>query len=182
MNLSEELRKLQELHRGGALTDEEFAAAKAAVLSQSKATDAGEGFQEVQERLKEVELQQELGRMDQEWYRVCEAYKLDVGNGNRFHVSKGGSVGFALASIGIGGLFAYLFAFGGPPFLWVWGFVMMLPGLVVSFILYRGADQLEHVRREYEDRRAAVLRRYREGHQDTHQDDAFYSAEGKPIL
>src|SRR5438445_3956368 len=33
MNLADELRKLQELHSTGALTDEEFAEAKAAVLN-----------------------------------------------------------------------------------------------------------------------------------------------------
>src|SRR5262249_20210916 len=32
MNIADELRKLQELHRSGALSDEEFARAKAAVL------------------------------------------------------------------------------------------------------------------------------------------------------
>ena len=32
MNIADELRKLQELHSSGALTDEEFAQAKAAVL------------------------------------------------------------------------------------------------------------------------------------------------------
>lgn len=32
MNISDEIRKLHELHQGGALTDEEFAKAKAAIL------------------------------------------------------------------------------------------------------------------------------------------------------
>ena len=39
MNIADELQKLQELHRTGALTDEEFATANAAVLA-AKTTGA----------------------------------------------------------------------------------------------------------------------------------------------
>src|SRR5262245_48443688 len=40
MNITDELRKLQELHRSGALTDEEFAQAKATVLNTAPSAPA----------------------------------------------------------------------------------------------------------------------------------------------
>ncbi len=43
MTIADELRKLQDLHRSGALTDEEFAQAKAAVLGGASQVDADAG-------------------------------------------------------------------------------------------------------------------------------------------
>jgi hypothetical protein len=74
MNLADELRKLEELHRSGALTDEEFAAAKARVLAGEPAGTgpAGEGV--MREQLDELRLQNEVDRLDREWQMERERY------------------------------------------------------------------------------------------------------------
>jgi hypothetical protein len=67
MNIADELRKLQALHHSGALTDDEFAAAKAAVLAGQARGEESAGEQAMQRQLDELKLENELARLDREW-------------------------------------------------------------------------------------------------------------------
>jgi hypothetical protein len=96
MSLADEIKKLEELHRSGALTDEEFVKAKAAILD-APAGDTTTGNFAAQ--LGEIRHQAELARIDREWEIEKEQYKIASGYGARYLPTKG--MGFAF--IGFGG-------------------------------------------------------------------------------
>src|ERR671923_326531 len=92
MDLADELRKLQDLHASGALTDEEFAAAKARVLAGEPAGTgpADEGV--MREQLDELRLQNEVARLDREWELERERYMVAGRYGYRYVPTRGMSV------------------------------------------------------------------------------------------
>src|SRR5262249_61692412 len=68
MGIAEELQRLHELHQRGALTDEEFAQAKAALLAGPPA--------DVQDQLKDIARHQEIERIDREWQQARDRYMV----------------------------------------------------------------------------------------------------------
>src|SRR5262245_17968658 len=111
MSLADDLAKLEELRRTGALTETEFAKAKAAVLvgGAAPAGDAVAG--KLGEQLSEVRYQNELERIDREWAIEKEKYTVADKHGRR-HIPTTGA-GIATAAIGgVFGLFWTIMAFG----------------------------------------------------------------------
>src|SRR5215210_3159757 len=90
MNIADELRKLQDLHRIGALSDEGFARAKRAVLERAEGGEPPAGA--VQEQLDHLRQQNELLQIDQDWERERERYMVTGRYGRRYLPSKGMSV------------------------------------------------------------------------------------------
>src|ERR1043165_5871612 len=101
MNIADELRKLQDLHRSGALTDAEFAAAKAAVLGKADA-DAGDK-PALQEHLEEIKRQNEIAQLDREWGLERDRYMITGQNGFRYMPNRTASVfgGIVIAVFGM---------------------------------------------------------------------------------
>lgn len=89
MDISEELRQLHDLYRSGALTAEEFEAAKAAVLSGGSAQPAMTA--DVQQQLERIRLENEMLRLDQDWSSQRERYMMR-GQQGRFIPTRRGSI------------------------------------------------------------------------------------------
>lgn len=97
MSLADELVKLEELRRSGALTDAEFTQAKAALLAgPASAADAP-----LAEHLAEVRYQNELARLDREWEIERQQYLIADRYGRR-HVP---TAGMGMGSAVVGGVF-----------------------------------------------------------------------------
>jgi len=161
MSIADELRKLQDLHRTGALTDEEFAAAKAAVLAGGRPGSApGEALQG---HIELIERQNEVARLDREWQSERERYMVAGRYGYRYIPTRGMSVlgGVAITAFGIlwtvmaasmvglaGGVFALFPLFG---------VLFTLMGIGVSVYSYTKAGQYEAAERAYRQRRARLM-------------------------
>src|SRR5262245_3528144 len=133
MNVTDELRKLEELRSSGTLNDQEFAAAKAAVLTKKQPLGAAEGLDPIQTQIRDIELQRKLERLDLEWIEESERFKFDAG-GIRFRISRGASIAIGLGGIVLGLALAWFIASGAEsdvrnssPLLWLWAPVMSLP-------------------------------------------------------
>jgi hypothetical protein len=75
-NLEDELGKLRELLRAGALTDREFQQAKATLLQGDVPADCSLGSV-TEEQLAQIRLAVELERIDREWQAEQERYYVD---------------------------------------------------------------------------------------------------------
>lgn len=104
MSLADELAKLEELRRSGALTDTEFAQAKAKLLAGEAAPANGAVADKLGEQLAEVRYQNELERIDREWQIEREKYMVTGRYGRRYVPTP--VMGRATAAIG--GLFGVL--------------------------------------------------------------------------
>lgn len=163
MNIADELGKLQDLHRSGALTDEEFAVAKAAVLAKGAAGTEPANEPALQEHLEEIKLQNEVARLDREWEMQREQYKIAGAHGHRFIPTRGMSV--------IGGILITVFgvfwtAVAASMFPSIEGLLGCFPAFGVLFVLfgvgmsiysYSKASQYEQAHQEYQARRAKML-------------------------
>jgi hypothetical protein len=163
MALADELRKLQELHDSGSLTDAEFAAAKAKVLAQPSGGPAGASDEDVQQQLEEIKVQTALTRLDQQWALERESYMIMGRYGYRRLPSKGLSV-FGGIAVTIFGIFWTVMAlnirggFGGPVgFFPLFGVLFILVGIGVSIYSFNKASQYEEALARYRRRRAELL-------------------------
>lgn len=114
MGLADELKKLEDLHRFGTLTAEEFAKAKAALLAATEAAAAvpGDGIAEsLAAQLAEMRYRNELARIDREWeiekeqYMVTDKYRrrhIPTAGAGRLTAIFGGVFGALWMSIAIG--------------------------------------------------------------------------------
>ncbi len=109
MSIADELAKLEDLRSRGALTEAEFAQAKAALLSGGAAAPDAQLGQHLSEQLAEVKYQNELARLDREWEMERQNYYLTDRYGRRQLPTPG--MGIAVAVIGGGfGLLWTVFA------------------------------------------------------------------------
>jgi hypothetical protein len=168
MGIADELQKLEDLRRSGALSEEEFARAKAAVIAGSN-TPSGEPLgQHLADQLAEVRYQNELARIDREWQIEREKYMIADKYGRR-HVP---TAGMGLGAAVVGGVFGALwtiFAFaltsGGPdvgPFPIVkvvfplFGVVFTVAAVGYGLHAYSKAQQYEKAHAAYQARRRNV--------------------------
>lgn len=119
MSLADDLTKLEELRRTGALSDAEFVQAKAKLLS-GDAPAASDGVAEnLAAQLAETRYQNELERIDREWQIEREKYMV-AGRYGRRHVPTVGMGRFTALGGGIFGVFWTVMAFtitsGAPDF------------------------------------------------------------------
>ena len=103
MSIADELTKLEELRRSGALSDQEFAQAKARLLNAPAAPEQQFG-RHLSEQLSEVKYQNELTRIDREWEMERQQYMVRDRYGARYVPT----AGLGVATMIIGGLFGGL--------------------------------------------------------------------------
>jgi hypothetical protein len=182
MNLADELAKLEELRRSGALSQAEFTQAKALLLNPPSPPQSSLG-EVLAGHLEEVHEQNELARIDREWELEREKYMVADRYGRRQVPTTGGSIIGGVIVVGFGifwtiiascmALFAttqlmehdsQMPGSGPPPFLPVifWG----MPCFGVAFVIggflmcrnaYNKAIQFEKAYQRYQQRRAAFL-------------------------
>lgn len=166
MNLSDELRKLQELHDSGALTTEEFTQAKQIALvnhtSERETSNQETSNQaEVQRRLMEVELQNQLLQLDQDWQTGREIYMIR-GNNGRYFPTIEGSFGKGIFIAACGVAFAIAVALAGAGARGIWLFVIFV-GLAIGKGAYEyyKAQEYDRAYRNYQYNRDQLIKRYR---------------------
>lgn len=104
MSLADELAKLEELHRSGALSQAEFAQAKAKLIEAEAAPADPPLGQHLAEQLAEVKYQNELARLDREWQFEQQRYLITSNYGQRVIPTPG----MGIAAMVIGGGFGLL--------------------------------------------------------------------------
>lgn len=158
MSLSDEIRKLQELHQTGALTDEEFARAKAGVLSAGPFTIDSVQTAPLGEHLQQIRLQNEIERLDREWEFEREKYMITGRYGRRRVPSDGGSLLAALLVGGFGGAWTiFALSMGAPAVFPIFGFVFVVLGVSASLSGLGKAGQYQQAYQQYQQRRAELL-------------------------
>lgn len=167
MSLADDLTKLEELRRTGALTETEFAQAKARLLSGPAPT--GDAVAEtLAAQLAETRYQNELDRIDREWAIEKEKYMVADRYGRR-HVP---TVGTGRATAIIGGVFgafwtimAFSITSGAPEFgaftlakvfFPLFGVVVTVGSIGYGIYLTGQAEAYNRAFAEYRARRAAV--------------------------
>ncbi|MFO0881614.1 MAG: SHOCT domain-containing protein [Gemmataceae bacterium] len=166
MNLADELRKLQDLHWSGALTDAEYARAKERLISGSPVApaqpDAG-----LQRKVEELERQSELNRLDDAWAAERDSFMMTDKEGVRSLPTKTGSVlgGIFLAGFGIlWTVFAAGITSNAPDSM---GFAKVFPLFGVLFIFFgvgmsiyshKRASEYEMAEARYRQKRAELLK------------------------
>lgn len=181
MELADELLKLSQLHRQGALSDSEYEQAKAAVLGRhsAKATQPDD----IQNQLEEITRQQEAARIDREWEREREGYlmtgragggKYGGGYSYQYVPTVGGAIWTGLVAVFGGVLWmGFVFSSGGGAF-GLFGLVFLVFGLGFAFYQYTQAVAYEQAEADYKRRRARALAGEKDG------PGAFFDRWGKP--
>ena len=147
MTIADELKKLQDLRASGGLTDEEFAAAKAAVLGN---TDAAPAL--------EAHLQNEVERLDREWQIECQRYMVQGKYGHTYLPNRGMSVLTGIVAVGFGVLWMTMTAsMGAPPLFTLFGVLFIAIGIGVSIYTFSKANAYEQAQERYQRRRRALL-------------------------
>ncbi|HEY0604150.1 MAG TPA: SHOCT domain-containing protein [Herpetosiphonaceae bacterium] len=75
MSIAEEIEKLQALHDQGALTDDEFAQAKAALLDQLSDGQSASDVDELSKEVQYLRMQKEIDRLNLKWEQERQGYK-----------------------------------------------------------------------------------------------------------
>jgi hypothetical protein len=157
MNIADELQKLQDLHRSGALTDEEFAAAKAAVLAGAPAAQDSTRPGAMQEELDDLRLENEVARLDREWQLSRERYMVAGRYGNRYVPSRGQSVLGGVIVVAFGIFWTATAASMGAGLFPLFGVIFILLGAGMSVYSYSKAGEYEEAYQKYQRRRAELL-------------------------
>jgi hypothetical protein len=155
MNLSDELRKLQQLRDEGVLNADEFAQAKAAVLARESAETK---LQTADHRLSELQFQTELARLDREWQMERERYMVSGRYGSKHVPSEGSSALMGIAVVGFGIFWTIMAAsMGAPMFFPLFGVFFIGMGFFQSVNSYTKAGQYKQALKVYEERRAELI-------------------------
>lgn len=185
MSLADDLTKLDDLRRTGALSEEEFARAKEALLNAPPvppppAEPLGE---HLAAQLEEVQFQNELAQVDREWEREREKYMVVGKYGQRYLPTTGTSAIGGVIMVGFGLVWtigASVMAFGVnqvfsdhemapkafsiiPCLFPVFGVLFICLGIVLSVHSHRKAREYQQAERAYRRRRADVHARYGRG-------------------
>jgi Short C-terminal domain len=158
MSLSDELQKLQDLRRSGALTDEEFSAAKAAVLARHAAGGDPAPEPGVNAQLEEIRLQNDVARLDREWELERGRYMV-AGKYGRRHLPTRASSVFGGVIIVAFGLFWTVTAgsIAGGGLFPLFGVVFIIAGIGMSVFSFKKAEEYEQGHDAYRRRRSRLL-------------------------
>jgi hypothetical protein len=176
MSIADDLAKLEELRRSGALSESEFAQAKAALLNAPPQPEPSIGGQ-MAAQLDEVRFQNELARIDREWEMERDQYLVADRRGRRHVPTTGGSLigGLIVVSFGIvWTVVAFTLAqsssrlLAGHPMAgesegvipWLFpcfGVLFVLGGAAMSVYAYSKAQRYQQGYQAYQRRRARVL-------------------------
>lgn len=170
MSLADDLTKLEELRRTGALSEKEFAQAKAKLLAGDAAPASDAVAEKLGEQLAEVRYQNELERIDREWAIEREKYMVPDRYGRRYVPTTGASLAGGIG-IGVFGLIWTVTAFsitGSAPdempfslvkvFFPLFGIGFTIFGVYMGFHAYGKAEAYNKAFAAYQARRAAVKR------------------------
>jgi hypothetical protein len=166
MSLVDELAKLEELHRRGALSADEFTKAKAALLGGAPAVSEQELGEHLADQLAEVKYQNELARIDREWQIEREQYMVYGKNGRGQIATPGASLAgaFMMGAFGITWtVLAFSMSSGGPgdgPFrvfscvFPLFGVLFTCFGVYMGLNAYAKAQKYQEAFAAYQARRA----------------------------
>jgi hypothetical protein len=165
MSIADDLSKLEELRRTGALSEAEFAKAKAALLNESPGGPEAQLGEHLAAELAEVRYQNELARIDREWEIERQQYLLSDRYGHTHVPTAGQSIGAAIA-IGIFGIFWTIMAVSltasapdvGPFFIAklifpLFGVVFTVGGVALGVYAYSKAQKYQQAFQAYQARR-----------------------------
>ena len=166
MSLADDLTKLEDLRRSGALTDAEFAQAKAALLNGAPAGTDQPLAEHLADQLAEVRHQNDLAQIDREWQIEREQYLIPDRWGRRYVPTAGLGLGGAVMG-GVFGVFWTIMAFAitsGAPDVGafsiakvvfpLFGVVFVAAAVGYGLYAYSKAQQYQAAFRAYQDRRA----------------------------
>ena len=157
MSIADEIRKLQELHASGALTDEEFAKAKAAVFADDKPDREAALTTELQE----LRLQNDLERIDREWQIERERYMFTGKYGYRYLPNRWSATLMVILTTAFGILWITMTASSGAPAFFPFiGGIIILAGVGMSVYTFVKAGEYEAAFARYQRRRAALFEDY----------------------
>lgn len=167
MSLAEEIRKLADLHASGALSDDEFAAAKASAIERENEPRAEAGFDpRMAEQIESLRVSNELHSIDRQWDREREQYMVHGKYGHRYEPAHWQAVAAAFVGVCGGGMWM-AFAMnmgaglggGGFDFFPLFGVVFILFGLGMAAYIWYQASNLETARARYHERRRQAAMR-----------------------
>jgi len=158
MNLSDEVKQLHALHLSGVLTDDEFAQAKARVLTGGSANSA------LDEALSRIQSENALTRLDLDWQVEREKYMTARKNGQRVVGSvedEQGLMIFSTLAMGVLTVVAIVMGFLGTGWFALW-FVVCFIAIAINLISEsnRRIDTIrkyEIALRDYETKRAELV-------------------------
>lgn len=127
MGIGDQLQKLDELRRQGALTDQEFAIAKQKILTEPSSIDTGP--------LAELKAQNEIAQLDRAWELERQNYMVQGRYGNSYIPTEGSSLigGVILATVGV---VWTMFAFALTGFGQLGLISLAFPGFGICFVLF----------------------------------------------
>jgi hypothetical protein len=168
MSLVDELAKLEELRRRGALSEDEFTRAKAALLSGASPGAEQPLGEHLADQLAEVRYQNELAQIDREWENERQQYLIY----GRYGTAQVPSAGMGIATAVIGGIFgvfwtimAFSITSSGPdvgPFAIakvifpLFGVVFIVAAIGFGIYTYSRAQKYREAFQAYQERRARV--------------------------
>ena len=160
MGIGDQLQKLDDLRRRGALSEEEFLIAKQKLLA-----EPAEGVED--DRFAELKAQNDVLQLDRAWELERENYMMTGRYGHRYIPGKSSSVlgGIFLAGFGVlWTIVTFSMASGGAPGLIglvfpMFGVVFVLFGVVMSLTSFSKATQYEQAFENYQRRRQELLNR-----------------------
>jgi hypothetical protein len=167
MSLADELQKLEDLRRSGALSESEFARAKAAVLAGADAGDRRPVEMHLSDQLAEVWYQNELARIDREWAMEREKYLVADRYGRRYVPTSDMGLGVAVVGGAFGALWtavaitATASAADDGPF-WISKLVLPAFGVLIIGAAFGFGLRTRARAREYRKAHAAYQARRRE--------------------
>jgi hypothetical protein len=167
MSIADELQKLEELRRHGSLSEDEFARAKALLLSEAACPAAPPG-RTLADPVSELRYQNELARVDREWAMEREKYFVAGRYGRRQLPTKGMGVGVAAVS-GVFGvmwtILAIVITGSAPDFgpfavakvvFPLFGVGFVVAGISFGAYCYSRSQEYEKAHAAYQSRRNAI--------------------------
>jgi hypothetical protein len=168
MSLVDELAKLEELRRNGALSDAEFTKAKAALLGGASAVSEQELGKHLADQLTEVKYQNELAQIDREWQMERQQYLIR----GRYGITQVPTASMGIGVAAVGGVFGALWTIlavsitGGAPnagpfsiakvFFPLFGIVFTMAAIGYGMYVYSQAQKYQKAFEAFKERRARV--------------------------
>lgn len=169
MSVVDELAKLEQLRRSGALNEAEFTKAKAALLSGAPAGSEQHLGEHLANQLAEVKHQNELAQIDREWEIERQKYLIWGRYGSAYVPTAGMGIGAAVVG-GVFGLFWTIMAMsitsGGPDFgafsvakvfFPLFGVVFTVAAIGYGMYVYSRAQKYQDAFAAYKARRTRVM-------------------------
>jgi hypothetical protein len=110
----------------------------------------------IENRLANIEIQNDIARIDREWEQEREGYYIRGKHGHRHLPSKAGSVAMAIVVTGFGVFWTAMASRAGAPFA-LFGIIFIGAAIASGVWGFTKATQYEAGRRAYEQRRLSAL-------------------------